>query len=147
MNLTWYTTHGTIDIVRKVPEDVKTLQVNRTLLLVQLANSPPSADTGQLQHSQFNCRTVQNLQKTQTLRKCARKLTRVLSCTGSSLFFSHTCRVLASFPGSPRVQTKAGQGLGTRLVGYRLQRHGNGVRGRRGSHVLNLPDICSPFQL
>ena len=87
LDLTWYTTHGTIDIVRKVPEDVKTLQVNRTLLLVQLANSPPSADTGQLQHSQFNCRTVQNLQKTQTLRKCARKLTRVCLVQEVAFFF------------------------------------------------------------
>ena len=60
LDLTCYTTHSTVDIVSKVQAP--------TLLLVQLANSPLSADTGQLQHSQFNRRAVQNLEKTQTLR-------------------------------------------------------------------------------
>ena len=91
----------------KVPEDLK--QVNPTLLLVQLANSPPSADTGQLQHPQFNGRTVQNLEKTQPLRK-------MRTVQGKPDFYH-------------RVYTE------------------NRVRGGPGSHVLNVPDICSLFQL
>ena len=60
LHLTCYTTHSTVNIVRKILQDLKPLP---TLLLVQLANSPLSADTGQLQYSQFNHRTVQNLEK------------------------------------------------------------------------------------
>ena len=60
LHLTCYTTHSTVNVVRKIPQDLKPLP---TLLLVQLANSPLSTDTGQLQHSQFNHRAVQNLEK------------------------------------------------------------------------------------